>query len=419
MREMVLDTLYNRDSKKKVQSWAIKALFNDETGFSEISSDSGHFTGKKTNKTVIIEKGKNIGKANETSSYEQACNEAQSKWKSKRRKGYKSLEDLGIFLYGNAASSNGNSVNLYAHKETPTVPKTLEDILNEHLPLYNTDMDNNPKPMKAQPYFRDNGTPRNVNFPCILQNKLNGMRCTMAWDEETYSVAFRSKEGLRYTNLFHIQVPKDMFGLDGEIIFDGELYVHGLDLQSIRSAVLTPSLMTEAVRFHCYDLAIPNVKQYERLRLLKELFTNFKPEGVVKEESIVAKSHEEIIKFKDEAIKKGFEGAIIRDLQALYCFGQRPVTMLKLKNVYDGEFKILDIIDSRDNPGIAIFVLKNDINHFSFESNPKGTEEQKREYFTNKAKYIGKFATTEYRERTKKPKELPFHTNVVTVRDYE
>ena len=92
--------------------------------------------------------------------------------------------------------------------------------------------------------------------------------------------------------------------------------------------------------------------------------------------------------------------------------------MLKFKTKKNTECKIIDIILKEDtgNRTYICFVLQNDINDHTFESVPYGDESERQEYLINKDKYIGRYATVEFYERSG-VKDVPFHSNVVTIRD--
>jgi ATP-dependent DNA ligase len=118
-------------------------------------------------------------------------------------------------------------------------------------------------------------------------------------------------------------------------------------------------------------------------------------------------------------IREGYEGVMFRSLNGLYAPGKRSRDLLKYKRWYDNEFLIVSIIDSRDNPGQAVFVCKNDLNSETFKVVPEGSREQKAAYFDNRVQYIGKKLTVRYFDRTPKPKEVPFHAVGMVIRDYE
>lgn len=87
------DNLYARNSNGAINVWEIKV---EELHYPTIIISEGLFDGKKSETLNHIKKGKNIGKMNATTPYEQACSEAESRWTKKKKQGYKSLEDLGI-----------------------------------------------------------------------------------------------------------------------------------------------------------------------------------------------------------------------------------------------------------------------------------------------------------------------------------
>jgi ATP-dependent DNA ligase len=408
--------LYSRNSRGKILSWEILVKLYSECNDSDDSITSviiiydGEMDGKKVETTNIITKGKNIGKMNQTTPYDQACSEAESRWNKKRKQGYKSMADLGI--------------------------ESLAD-LELALPKDRTDDNGNIKPMKAQQYFKDNGEVR-IKFPCLGQAKLNGFRVIAKLEtveegegifkQSVEKITFRSKEGLRYTVLQHIEEDFhklfDYFKWSGfapseHLAFDGEMYTHGEILSEISSSVRKKNSKTPNLKFYVFDLAVEDITQEERNKLLSQLDKNIKGLNITNivivpsfpiGNNLIAQT------FTDNQIKAGYEGAIFRDPKATYQFGKRPQTMVKLKRSQDKEFIVKDVISGEFSPDLGIFVCIAE-NGEDFKVTPEGTHEQKREYLLNKAKYIGKKLTVKFFERTKNG--LPFHSVGVTIRDYE
>ena len=147
---MIFETLYARNSNGKINQWKISV---ESDGIVIIRE--GLIDGAIT-QTIRQSKGKNISKMNETTAFQQACKDAQSRWENKKKKGYKSLTDLGISIQG-----EGKPIN-------------LENMLDLTLPRNRTDANNLTKPMKAQPYFDDKGNVR-IKFPALGQPKLDGL----------------------------------------------------------------------------------------------------------------------------------------------------------------------------------------------------------------------------------------------------
>jgi hypothetical protein len=80
-------TLFKRDQLGRIRQWTIYCT--DKIGYPQYVVSHGLQDGKSQSTAVDIMVGKNIGRANETSAWQQCVNEAQSLWqKQKDRKGY-------------------------------------------------------------------------------------------------------------------------------------------------------------------------------------------------------------------------------------------------------------------------------------------------------------------------------------------
>ncbi len=97
--EKQFDKLYARDSSGRINQW--HTLVQQMSDAVIIIIHEGLIDGKKTSTSRAVKSGKNIGKMNETSPFEQACKEAESRWTKKKKQGYKSLLDLGVKTINN------------------------------------------------------------------------------------------------------------------------------------------------------------------------------------------------------------------------------------------------------------------------------------------------------------------------------
>jgi len=69
---MKFDTLYGRSTSGKIKQWAVSVLkLADGTCY--VETEHGYVDGKKQLDQRLVDSGKNIGRANETTVYEQAC----------------------------------------------------------------------------------------------------------------------------------------------------------------------------------------------------------------------------------------------------------------------------------------------------------------------------------------------------------
>ena len=401
------DILYIKDQLNKIRYWCI---FTDNNKY---HIEFGVFnTDDPIKINCIINEGKNIGKSNETTPEQQCLKEVESIYKDKHKKGYKSCKDL----------------NLIEHALLPT---SLYNELNELLSKDRTDLNNCYKPMKAQKY--ETGC---MSFPCLIQPKINGVRATISnyfkvseLFSDTKYTRILSKEGNEYI-IHHLSA--FLHDLENNIVLDGELYIPHKEVTTIGGAARnTSNEYHESLSYMLFDLAIPNISQIERYNMLNNITlkhittyniddfctlnkTKRLPIGIHLVPSIMCMNENDIIKWTKLFIESGFEGGIIRDIHADYRFGQRPKTMRKLKYFQDAEFIILDIFLSEK--GQVIFKCKNDLNDLTF--NVDGVKEfLEMNMIKDKQLYIGKPATVQFYERT--INQLPFHTTLVAIRDYE
>lgn len=406
---MKVDDLYARDSKGRIKVWKGKVKHDTEFNHGVMITEDGLLEGKLVRRVNRIKEGKNIGKSNETTPFDQACNEMSSKHQHKKLTGYKSLDDLNIGT-------------------TPSNDDDLLFVLNNTLPKYNTDKDGDAQPMKAQQYYKTatdgTKTPR-IKFPCLGQPKYNGVRCTAKLVND--KAQFKSKNGVVYAQLPHLEVEMTkvlMFcrnHMGRDFVLDGELYIHGYILSDIKSAVTKGNMYTPLVTFEMYDVAIADIPQVLRLSILStikhEALEGTKSINVTT--TIDIRSDEQAQLVTDEWIKNRYEGGIFRAPKATYKFGSRPVTMTKLKRKEDAEFEIIDVVPMKKYPNLGMFICKNNINDSTFTVVAEGDHETKAKYLDDRLELIGQPLTVEFYERTKAPKEVPFHAVGITPRDYE
>lgn len=321
--------------------------------------------GKITYDTYLYTEGKNIGKANETTAWVQAAREAKSLIARLKDKGY-----------------------------------------NEQIP----DEKVSPEPMLAIKWDE-----KRISFPCMVQAKLDGVRCIMYKDSE--GVHLRSRRG-KDLNIPHIQ--RYLEDHPEILPLDGELYNHGdLTFQGIISAVKRLSKATDKINIVVYDKPVENVSNYDRqFKLLKADKKRVSKKDPIKFlDTIIANNLEEIYEYHDKMVKQGYEGVIIRNFNGLYEMGYRSNNLIKLKRFFDEEFPIVDIIEAtgRDK-GTAIFILKAK-NGKEFNARPQGSKALRASYLTNRKELIGKLCTVKYQELS--DYGIPRFPSAIAIRDYE
>lgn len=414
--------LYKLDINHKVLEWYIDV---DKDEFPPtIVVYSGWLLGNKTHYVS-------------TSTYTSPEDEVNARIRTKQKQGWKSLDELGI-------------INPYdTHK--------LEAILQKTLSYNYTDINNTLKPQKAVLFVENK-----FNYPGLLQCKLNGFRATLRWQAMTQGeglfavtterAVLLSKEGDEYV-MPHITngLTEDMFKLnlpDGSIIdlvYDGELYKHGMPLNHYKRSipiinkqgkVSKTSLPPEKLAFWIFDLAIENVSQEKRLMYKEVALVNMVTKGkqvqdvdctgydvtasIVNLLGTIVKSDDEAKQLAKMFIIYGYEGAILRDLNADYGFGKRWKAMQKIKQWFYTSCIILDVITKQETTinnnkrTYIALLLKNDLNDETFDCTFEGNEDDRIRLVQHRDSYIGRMARVKYRERTG-IKNVPFQSSVINI----
>ena len=341
-------TLYKYAKSGAIQAWRIEAGKRfDDTAF--YTTFYGQVDGAEQLTTVDVKVGKNLGKSNETTPYEQACSEAQSKWKGQLDKGY-------------------------AQGKPAPLPTT--------------------SPMLAKSYEKEAAK---VTFPCYWQPKLDGIRC-VAKRQGNHIIMLRRK-GKVFDSLGHIVKVLLKLMKDGDI-FDGELYVHGEPFQRIISWVKREQADTLKVVYNVYDM-ISSEPFHKRFRTLCSRIDH-NGLGVVRTVYTASiKNDKEVSKVLDDQLARGFEGIMLRCGGCKYQIGRRSSQLLKVKKFIENEYTIVDVVEGKGRAkGHGIFVCVTNANK-RFNVMPEGTSEKRSEYWTNRAKYLGEELTVKYFELTK------------------
>lgn len=96
-------------------------------------------------------------------------------------------------------------------------------------------------------------------------------------------------------------------------------------------------------------------------------------------------------------VEEGNEGSMIRMPYGVYMPGSRSKQLLKYKWHMDEEFEIVDVRDGQGKEeGHAIFICKSTYGGGNFDTRPRGTYEQRAEWFKDRANLIGKPLTVRH-----------------------
>lgn len=253
-------------------------------------------------------------------------------------------------------------------------------------------------------------------YPIYMSPKLDGIRVIVK-DGQVLS-----RSGKLIPNLFIQSLFKDYHGIDGELIVGSPVHpnVFQITTSGVMSIEGTPNIKLYA--FDSWNAEGGIDERYTRLLYItKGSFTaniEIVPQTIIN-------SKEELLKFEEDCLQIGYEGAIIRYPNAKYKNGRSTVkegALLKLKRFKDSEAIILGMEPLLRNHNEA---TKNALGHTERSSHKDNmvaddllgslhvqdcttgvkfsigsgfTEEQRRDIWSRQAELIGSFVKYKYFE---------------------
>lgn len=298
--------LYKRGVKGEIRQWYMEEG-RTEDGRGAHRVVSGIKDGTMTASGWTITEPKNIGRANATTSVEQAASEVTNNFKIKAERGY------------------------------------FEDI---------TQIDNVPftKPMLAVDIEKRRGKFA-IEDGVYAQPKLDGIRCIARAD------GLYTRTGKAITSLPHVVAAlAPLFRIDPDIELDGELYNHSLreDFNTITSVVRKAKPKPEDVakardliQYHVYDLPSHADVFENRSYLLKE-YVDYADDPVLQlVETQHTNTEEELDALYGDWLEQGYEGQMIR-LNTPYQ-NKRSNFLMKRKDFLSEEFPVVAVHEGVGN----------------------------------------------------------------------
>lgn len=366
------ETLYATSSKGDIKVW--KGSVKDVGDKSIIEYEFGLENGKHQIQTIEVTEGKSIGRSNETTPYEQAVKMVESKYNKKRDKGY------------------------------------TEDKNNISTPIL---------PMLALSFEKRK---HNIKYPCYVQPKIDGVRMTCRMVDG--KIEMFTRRGKPFTLMTHIEdelikIFKDLER--GETFYlDGELYSDTLTFQELAGIVRRSSNDEEILKqihyvvFDCFDLNKPN---WDWLDRWESIYHSITENYVLRCPKFPAYDENQIYKWNSDFIEQGYEGTIIRNMEGKYKLNHRSSDLQKYKTFLDDEYEIIGFKEGTNtDEGCVIWECKTP-NELEFSVRPRGTKEQRTEWFDDGESYVGSLLTVRFQELT--DDGIPRFPVGITIRDYE
>lgn len=381
--ECYSQTLYQKGARGETRMWRIWVTGRaEEGGEAVIHREHGVLGGKMTGTRRVIRKGKNLGKANETTPLEQAVAEAKSVAAKKAREGYS--------------------------PEQATRGELEADVV---------------LPMLAHDYHKQK---KGLVFPCYAQPKIDGVRMVTARLEDG-SLCMTTRTGKTVHFMDHLRHSLDAV-LGSSIVLDGELFTPDKTFEEITSIVrksVRDHHDPEAAKtvayyvFDAFDKRKPTMPYTERMKLVKDIlgFDGCLP-GVVIVPTYEVQNQEEANALHERFVGEGYEGTIYRTPSAPYKIRLRSRDLLKRKDFQTDEYRIVGATegDGKD-VGTVIWVVETRDTNERFNVRPRGTREQRAEWWEHREEFIHKMLTVRFQNLTEGG--IPRFPVGLTIRDYE
>lgn len=281
-------------------------------------------------------------------------------------------------------------------------------------------------PMLAKSFYNKDMSVTNVGQQLLesqfdVQPKLDGVRALARWHHGRIILVSRS--GFEFQGLEHLTEPMEKFVPKGWEI-DGELYVHGINLQTINSWVPkknAKNMKPERTRLQYWMFDVPVVDGDESLTWFNRRWylrnTKNHPGPL---QDLESSGHHRVVPYaecpdleafrvmEEKMIQRGFEGAMLRSHEGLYEYGHRSPHLLKAKRFIDEEFEITDFTDGEGKfRGCVVFKCllhghegESPTPKNSFEVVPRGSTELRKAMFDCGSQLIGSKLTVRYQKET-------------------
>jgi DNA ligase-1 len=231
----------------------------------------------------------------------------------------------------------------------------------------------------------------------MVQRKYDGHRCVIA-NVDGSLVAY-SRKGLVLTTIDHV-VDKLQGKLEKGCFLDGELYLHGASLQRIGSLAKRKQPDTLKLKFMCYDMILNEPFLY-RLSQIRSL--NIESDVISIAETLTVKDKGQVKEYFRQFREEGYEGGIVRHGKTGYEH-KRSYGLMKVKEFLDSEFKVIDILPSKDKWARLVCVTKDGK---EFKASCHGKVPYKAFVYKNKEQFLGKTVKLKFSHWT--DEGIPFH----------
>lgn len=233
-----------------------------------------------------------------------------------------------------------------------------------------------------------------------VQPKYDGHRCLIT--KQGGELVAYTRKGKLITTVPHILEDVDNWIQEGDTL-DGELYVHGMQLQGISSLIKRDQPDSRRLTYRWYDMVLPKPYHY-RFELMSELVANSRTPQIEIAPTVRVHKMSAVYDLFRAHREAGYEGAMLRLSHNGYEDAKRSDQLLKVKERLDCEVTVLSGRPS--SQGWAILTVKTDWDTV-FDISAPGSVPEKTEVMNNIETYVDRRLNIEYAGLT--ADRIPFH----------
>ena len=366
-----LPTIYGVEKNGKTKVWMAHIYRDVLNGNATAEIEYGQLDGKKQTTSREYTEGKNLGKKNETTPLQQCLSETRRKWQDK-------MEKEGYSLVQPVLESETNTTKVF-----PMLAHTYE-------------------PLSSKNKKND------IVFPCYVQPKLDGLRCICYMvpngSSNESKVVAQSRTGAYFETVEHIcEELRPILLKNPGLILDGELYTPDMPFEELAGLIKRKKLAgsdmqrVQCIRYHIYDIVVGGVPYSDRHDRIVQLVDDSNCHLEVVRTQLI----HDVAEFKQafsDCVASGYEGIMLRNVNGLYCQNYRSHDLQKYKEFVEAEYPIVGFKEAAGrDAGTVVWVCATDECR-QFSVRPRGTQEQRRQWFQDGPQYVGKLLTVIYQE---------------------
>lgn len=261
-----------------------------------------------------------------------------------------------------------------------------------------------------------------VKFPCVIQPKMDGcfMRITrMGWRIYITSSGNHMKKFGMWASF---ELAAENIVPDGYII-EGEFYGYhawdrdGVNVTPVPFNKLTSAFLTRmdpnsgcgsdpTFVLYAFDMIPLNPLEpiqpyYKRYNMLREHVHQKKPKDktILLMPSVRCNTREELDEWYTKLIKRGYEGAVVRNMHGMYESGARSTGVMKWKPLYDYEYELVDYVVGEK---CLKTTCRDPLRNLTFGATWYMSQNDIEKYVRNKTKYIGRCVTVKFNMRSER-----------------